>query len=185
MALLSSGRIGQDRININIKYTCLFAAPVVPALSGLGGLGPAPPQRTSASTADPWGVQQPNLPAHQPANNDPWGAAPTQQVLDDESWIPKILDSVKYFGEPFFAFFAEQDCSFRLFQAPNPPVVQQQNDPWAAIQAPPPSSAVGRTASPQPPPPSGANTTIPACKCITNHDENIINTALGYHSSSV
>jgi len=101
------------------------AAPVVPALSGLGGLGPAPPQRTSASTADPWGVQQPNPPAHQPANNDPWGAAPTQQ-------------------------------------APNPPVVQQQNDPWAAIQAPPPSSAVGRTASPQPPPPSGANTTIPA-----------------------
>lgn len=157
---------------------------MVPALSGLGGLGPAPPQRTSASTADPWGVHQPNPPAHQPANNDPWGAAPTQQVLDDESLNAKILDSVKYFGERFFAFFAEQDCSFR-FQAPNPPVVQQQNDPWAAIQAPPPSSAVGRTASPQPPPPSGANTTIPACKCITNHDENTINTALGYHSSSV
>ena len=86
---------------INLNMHVFFAAPVVPALSGLGGLGPAPPQRTSASTADPWGVQQPNPPAHQPANNDPWGAAPTQQVLDNESLNPKI-SPVKDFGKTFF-----------------------------------------------------------------------------------
>ena len=96
---------------------------------------PQPPQRTAASTADPWGMPAPQMSAPHPppssaaaaANNDPWGGVAST--------------------------------------APVQAAPQQQNDPWAAATIQPPPAAAPRTSvSPAFGGASATTTTIPACK---------------------